>query len=109
MKIFDKFTTSTPEALAKWISDFGNHDNGPWMNWFDKTYCQKCEPEIVTRDESKSKLGFQLLYKDKTECSYCEVHKECRFFPNRPTPDIEEMVKMWLDQEVEDNETKCNE
>ena len=67
-----------------------------------ETYCQKCESEIVTRDESESKLGFQLLFIDKTECSYCEVYKECRFFPNRPTPDIEETIKMWLDQEIEE-------
>lgn len=102
MKIYDKFTTSTPEALAKWIASFGNHDDSPWMNWFDKTYCQKCESEIVTKEESEAKLGFQFLYLNKTECSYCEVYKECRFFPNRLTPDIEEIIKMWLDQEVEE-------
>lgn len=104
MTIYDKFTTSTKESLAKWIADFGNHDDAPWMKWFDRTYCQKCESEIVTRDESESKLGFQLLFVTKTECSYCEVYKECRFFPNRPAPEIEEIIRMWLEQEVEDNE-----
>lgn len=104
MTEYDKFTKSTKEALAKWIADFGKHDDSPWMNWFDKTYCQKCESEIVTKDESEAKLGFQFLYLNKTECSYCEVYKECRFFPNKPTPEIEEIIKMWLDQEVEENE-----
>ena len=102
MRIFDKFTTSTPEALAKWIADFGNHDDSPWTDWFNRTYCQKCESEIVTRDESEAKLGFQLLFVDKTECSYCEVYKECRFFPNRPNPDMKEIIQMWLEQEIED-------
>ena len=104
MTVYDKFTTSTKESLAKWIADFGNHDDSPWMNWFDRAYCQKCEPEIVTRGESEAKLGFYLSYTDKIECSYCEVHKECRFLPNKPTPDIEEIIRMWLDQEVEENE-----
>lgn len=100
MKIFNKFTTSSKESLAKWIAEFGNHDDSPWMNWFDKKYCQNCQSEIVTREESEAKLGFQLRYVGSTECSYCEVYKECRFFPNRPTPDIEEIIKMWLEQEV---------
>lgn len=104
MTIYDKFTTSTKESLAKWILDFGNHEDSPWMNWFDKNYYQKCEPEIVTREESEAKLGFYLSFVDKTECSYCEVYKECRFFPNKPIPDIEEIIRMWLDQEVEENE-----
>ena len=102
MTIYDKFTTSTKESLAKWITDFGNHDDSPWMNWFDKTYCQKCEPEVVTREDSEAKLGFLLRYVDKTECSYCEVYKECIFFPNKLTPDIKEIINMWLGQEVEE-------
>lgn len=104
MTIYDKFTTSSLESLAEWIADFGNHDDSPWMDWFDKTYCQKCESEIITREESEAKLGFLLMYASKTECSYCEVYRECRFFPNRPSPDMKEIVKMWLEQEVEDNE-----
>ena len=101
MTIYDKFTTSTKEALAKWITEFANHDDSPWMNWFNKKYCQKCKSEIVTREDSLDKLGFELIFVNSVECSYCEVYNECRYFPNKPNPTIEEIIKMWLDQEVE--------
>lgn len=101
MTIYDKFTTSSLESLADWIDNFGQHDDSPWINWFNRTYCEKCESEIVTVEESQAKLGFQLLYVNNTECSYCEVYKECRFFPNQPSPNTKEIIKMWLQQEVE--------
>lgn len=93
---YSRITSMSIEALAEWINAFGYHDNSPWIKWFDQKYCSKCESEIIKKEECNSKLGFEPWYNSEVECSYCEVHDECRFFPGKENPSITEIVKMWL-------------
>lgn len=103
MTIYDKFINSSKEALAEWLDEHGMFDDSPWMKWFDNNYCQKCESEIIKRADSKLKLGFELKYVSQTECSYCEVYKHCRFFPDKKeVPSNKEIIEMWLSLEVKD-------
>ena len=38
-----------------------------------------------------------------TECSYCEVYKECRFFKGK-NPSTLEIIEMWLNEEVSEDD-----
>jgi hypothetical protein len=102
MTRYKQLTSKPIEELAKWIDDHGQHDDSPWMTWFYKKYCSKCESEIVKREDSMSKLGFELLFRNETECSYCEVYDECRFFPNKKNPGTQEIIEMWLKEAVDE-------
>ena len=44
--------------------------------------------------------GFKLLFKNETECSYCEIHKKCRYFPDmEEIPSNTDIIEMWLKEE----------
>ena len=94
-------TSTQEDGRHLWIDINGQHDDSAWMNWFSNKYCDKCENEIVSREDSLEKLGFELMYVSSTECSYCEVYKECRFFKGK-NPSTLEIIEMWLNEEVEE-------
>lgn len=78
------------DELAEWLDLYGNFDHSPWMEWFDKKYCQDCD-------------GIDMEYIDGhiTECAYCEINNVCRFFPDREeAPNNVEILKIWLDEEI---------
>ena len=104
MTRYEQLTSLPIEQLAQWIDSHGQFDGSPWMDWFDKNYCSKCESIYVTKADSKEKLGFELLYNINTTCAYCEVNKECRFFPRREQPSLVEIIEMWLKEPVENEE-----
>lgn len=101
MTRYEQFTSLTIGQLAQWIDAHGQFDGSPWLEWFDRNYCSKCEPVYVTKEDSKEKLGFELLYNIKTTCAYCEINKECKFFPGRENPSMVEIIEMWLKEPVE--------
>ena len=103
MNRYKQLSSKSLKELALWIDINSQHDDSPWMNWFSKKYCDRCESEVVSREDSLSKLGFNLLYKSSTECSYCEVYNECRFFRGK-NPSTLEIIEMWLKEEVEEKE-----
>jgi hypothetical protein len=100
MTRYDQVTSKSLEELAEWLDVNGQHDDSPWIKWFDDKYCSNCESEVVTSDESEEKLGFALWYKTKVDCAYCEVYNECRFFPNRRALSNKEIIELWLKEEV---------
>ena len=104
MTQYEHFTSMSIEDLAAWIDEHGQFDNSPWMNWFDVHYCRNCASIILTKKDQKEKLGFEVLYNINATCAYCEVYKECRFFPGRPTPTLREIILMWLKEPVTDEE-----
>ena len=99
MTNFEKFKNMTIEELAEFIDEHGMYDDTPWMNWWDKHYCDKCESVIVKFDDQENILGF-CSYKDNVECAYCEVYHKCRYFPDlEEEPSMIDIVKMWLEAE----------
>lgn len=94
----------TLEELVDWLDKYGSYDDSPWTNWFNDNYCSKCESVECPCEESLEKLGIEPLYDDSVECAYCELAKNCRFFPElKDTPDNKEVIRMWLTSEVEYN------
>lgn len=96
MNNFDKLKSFDIDQLAEWLDVNGMWDNSPWSLWWDRKYCQNCESVKAPGDNYwgfKSNCGY----------AYCEVENKCRYFPDHDdVPDCKEIVKMWLEAEVED-------
>ena len=104
---YNQFRSMSLEELAEWLDNHGQHDGSPWMIWFDKNYCSKCESIKIKKENSKSVLGFELMFSDETTCSYCEVYKKCKYFQDKDeTPNNADIIKMWLEEQVKENEKK---
>lgn len=105
MTNFEKLKNMSLEELAEWIDDNGMIDNTPWMNWWDKNYCDKCESIFVESEAAETILGIKPFYNEKYECAYCEVHEgKCKFFPDADcAPSIKDIIKMWLGEPYEAN------
>lgn len=92
MTNFENIKAMSVEELASWLDKHGRFDNSPWIAWFDTLYCGNCEPIICHYPESKREFS----------CSYCELEGQCKFFPDMDhVPDNEDIIKMWLQLEVE--------
>ena len=89
------------DELAEWLDEHGQFDNSPWANWFNENYCEKCES--ITCKVEAANVGLTPLYPEQEEdFAYCELHKNCKFFKHLETvPDVTDIIKMWLESEVE--------
>ena len=94
MNNFEKLKQMDIDQAAEWLDKHGQFDSSPWMKWFDSTYCQNCET-VETRLEDFDK---------DVVCAWCEVHDDkCKFFPDQSeAPEGRQIVKLWLESEVED-------
>ena len=105
MSNFEKMKSMSIDDLAKWLDEYGQFDNSPWSNWFAKKYCNNCESIKCRYDEVKERLDITPFYNREIECAYCELEKKCQFFSEiEDIPNNVEVVKMWLESEVEDEE-----
>ena len=103
MNNYTNLTSMSLEDLARWINKNGLFDGSPWMKWFDKNYCGKCESVKIKHEDAPKILGFELMFGLETECSYCELHKKCKFFPDmEETPDNTDIIEMWLKEIAEE-------
>ena len=92
MTNFRKLQSMSVEELAKWLDVNGMFDGSLWNQWFDKCYCSQCEP-IEAHYKESGRI---------CKCAYCEINDTCKFFPNfNYVPGNEDVVKMWLEAEVE--------
>ena len=99
MTNFEKIKSMSLDELTSFLDTHAIVDHSPWMEWWDKTYCDKCE-SIVVKSENTN-LGVS-SFGDEFECAYCEVHNKCRCFPDlEDTPNIQNIVKMWLKTETD--------
>lgn len=97
MTNFDKLKSMSIEELTEFLNVNGMYDNTPWMNWWDKQYCDKCLSLHLTSDEAEDKLGITPFLNETYECPYCEVHNKCKYFPElEETPSMKEIIKLWL-------------
>jgi hypothetical protein len=92
---FEKLKSMSAEELAEWLNTNGMWDNSPWYLWWDRKYCQNCED---VREEYEADGRYAIMCR-----AWCEIYDKCRFFPDHDdVPDCKEIVKMWLESEVED-------
>lgn len=102
MTQFENFQSMNIDQFAEWIDKYGAFDDSPWMTWWDENYCSKCESIECHYTDAKEKLGFEPFYERSIECAYCELNDKCRFFPELDKePEPKDIVKMWLESEVE--------
>ena len=92
MNTYEKIKSMSIEELTDWIDKYGQFDDSPWMEWFDKTYCKNCESIKCHSKPSSAEIP----------CAYCELHDNCKFFPNiEHIPDTKDIVRMWLETEAD--------
>ena len=73
----------------KWLDKYGDFDSAPWMRWFDKNYCDKCEAVVIQSLNGCN--GY----------AWCELHNKCKFFQDmNDIPDSKQTIKMWLESEA---------
>ena len=75
MTNIERLRAMSLDEFSLWLDENALFDNSPWMNWFDKEYCEKCEAEKVMMKNGEI-----------CPCVYCEIHEHCRFFPDVPIP-----------------------
>lgn len=84
MKMIDGIKSKNVDELAEWLDKYGILDNSPWITWFDKAYCKKCNNILM----------------DGVEYAWCELNNKCRFFQDsEESPDTKQIIKMWLQSE----------
>lgn len=104
MTNFEKLKAMDVSSLATWLDKNGIIDHSPWLEDFNNKYCANCESVMCKYEDAEKVIGFKPMFDDdEVECAYCEIYKKCRYFEDRDeVPDGVEMVKLWLEAEVEE-------
>ena len=104
MTKFESIKSKSIDEIAEWIDKYVMYDDSPWSKWWNENYCQKCEAVTMPAEEYSRIVGWgHSYYCGDIECGYCEVNGKCRYFQDMDDiPDNEEIIKMWLESEIED-------
>ena len=62
MTNYEKLKNMSVDDFAEWLDEYGKFDESPWSEWFNSTYCKKCESIEVNRNVSEDKLGIYPLH-----------------------------------------------
>lgn len=77
------------DALADWLDKLSEcSDEAPWLTWFAEEYCDKCNPIYEGNDRTH-------------DFAYCELHDNCKYFPNEDMSIPTNLIKKWFEQEAE--------
>lgn len=107
MTQFDKLKLMTIDEFAEWLYKHRMFDGSPFMDWFDKIYCLKCEPIKCRYTDAVEKLDISPFYEKLIDCAYCELEHKCKYFPDmEEVPDMKYIIKLWLNSAEEDNNGK---
>lgn len=105
--MFDKLKLMTIDEFSDWLYEHGMVDGSPWMNWFDKTYCSKCESIKCSYTDAVEKLDLDPFDDRPIVCAYCEIEHKCKYFPDmEELPGMKYIIKLWLNSAEEDNNGK---
>lgn len=95
MTRFDNFKLMTMDQLVEWLDNNGQFDGSPWMEEFDKKYCNNCEAVMCHYEGSTLKTPF----------AWCELEGKCKFFPDMDhTPNNKDIIRIWLESEGDTND-----
>ena len=96
MTVFESIKSKNIDELVEWLNKYCCFDTAPYMDFWDKNYCDKCEPEVVDDPDVCGELSSM----------YCELHDKCKYFQNMDKiPSVKECIKMWLESECDND--KC--
>lgn len=104
MTNFEHLKSLSIQQLAEWLDAYEQFDNSPWSDWFNKTYCDKCESIKCKYADAEEKLGFSPFtgHNGEIECSCCELENKCRFFQDLDDiPDNRKIIELWLIEEAD--------
>lgn len=73
------------ETFAKFLNTLG-FDGTPWVEWFNRKYCNKCEGV-------KAKVDYD---DNEHEFSYCELEHKCHYVDDDSWEDPLTNVLNWL-------------
>ena len=89
--VFDKFKSMSIDELTDWLNQYSQLDSMPWIEWWNKNYCSKCDAVTAFVPDYGRELDF----------SCCELNDKCKFFQDLDdVPDDKMIIKMWLESEV---------
>ena len=95
---YDKIKSMNINELSEWLDQYGQFDGSPWMEWWNDNYCSKCPSEIGYITDSSGENE----WKTPCEFGWCELHDKCKFFEDlEDVPDNKEIIKMWLESEID--------
>lgn len=87
MTVFELLKSKNAEELSEWLDEYCHTDFAPWISWWDRNYCNKCDSVYYDGD--------------KNEYGWCEVYNKCRYFQNmNEIPNHKQIIKMWLESYV---------
>ena len=93
MKNIDMIKSKNIDELAEWLDRNCYSEYAPWIQWWNDSYCNKCPSVFGKYADSDREIEF----------CWCELHDKCKFFPDmEETPDCKQMIKMWLESEIEE-------
>lgn len=93
MNNFDILKSKNLDELADWLDKHGAYEYSIWAEWWDRNYCGKCEP--VRKDGGDGRYY-------GNEFAWCELNGKCRYFQEfYMIPSNKQVIKMWLENEVE--------
>ena len=88
MNEFDKIKLMNIDEFAEWLNENIVADDVPWINWWDKNYCNNCIAERL----------YSPVFGREAEWAWCELHGKCKFFENLDNiPDNKQIIKLWLE------------
>lgn len=91
MTNYEKLQSLPLQDCANWLSKIA--EERPWQEWFDNSYCKKCQPIWGKYKGREKEVPF----------AWCELHdNKCMFFSEKDgLPGIEDEIEGWLKEEAE--------
>lgn len=87
------------DEFAEWLNE--HVIEGPWMDWWDEQYCNKCEPVECSYVDCEKQLGITPIHKRTIQCAWCELEHKCKYFPDKEdVPSNIDIINMWLKSKI---------
>ena len=91
MNNYERIRAMTINDMAEFFDDKWSYDYDPAIEWWDDTYCSKCESVKRYVDVVDREMDF----------AWCEVNGVCKYFPELDeVPNRKRIMKLWLESEV---------
>lgn len=89
MNNYERIRTMTIDDMTEFFDDKWSHDYDPAIEWWDDTYCSKCESVKRYVDVVDREMDF----------AWCEVNGVCKYFP-KEVLNRKHIMKLWLESET---------